>query len=156
MPGHRERDPVPSGDAEVRRDVAGHDVERGVGPQLDRVRSGDRRDAPPSLTEPRDREPVVEAQEQLRVHGHDPARAANQSHDPSLRTARRHEVRDVDGPGLRLVLRLQHEGVLQIPASGRLDPTSLYTHRYPLEQLGTALNATKDRPDGFMKALVIT
>lgn len=35
-----------------------------------------------------------------------------------------------------------------------LDPTSLYTHVFPLEQLGDALNATRDRPDGFMKALV--
>ncbi|MFC7538017.1 zinc-binding dehydrogenase [Sphingomonas sp. GCM10030256] len=40
-------------------------------------------------------------------------------------------------------------------ASGRLDPSSLYTHRYPLERLGEALDATRDRPDGFLKALVI-
>ena len=40
-------------------------------------------------------------------------------------------------------------------ASGRLDPTSLYTHTYPLERLGEALDATRDRPDGFLKALVI-
>lgn len=39
-------------------------------------------------------------------------------------------------------------------ASGRLDPSPLYTHSYPLEALGTALDATRDRPDGFMKALV--
>jgi threonine dehydrogenase-like Zn-dependent dehydrogenase len=39
-------------------------------------------------------------------------------------------------------------------AAGRLDPTLLYTHTYPLEQLGDALNATRDRPDGFLKALV--
>jgi len=39
-------------------------------------------------------------------------------------------------------------------ASGRLDPTSLYTHSYPLERLDEALNATRDRPDGFLKALV--
>ena len=39
-------------------------------------------------------------------------------------------------------------------ASGRLDPTPLYTHRYPLERLGDALDATRDRPDGFLKALV--
>jgi threonine dehydrogenase-like Zn-dependent dehydrogenase len=38
---------------------------------------------------------------------------------------------------------------------GRLDPTPLYTHTYPLEQLDTALNATRDRPDGFLKALVV-
>jgi threonine dehydrogenase-like Zn-dependent dehydrogenase len=39
-------------------------------------------------------------------------------------------------------------------ASGRLDPTSLYTHVYPLDRLDEALNATRDRPDGFLKALV--
>lgn len=39
-------------------------------------------------------------------------------------------------------------------ATGRLDPGSLYTHRFPLERLDEALNATRDRPDGFMKALV--
>jgi threonine dehydrogenase-like Zn-dependent dehydrogenase len=40
-------------------------------------------------------------------------------------------------------------------ASGRLDPSPLYTHRYPLERLGDALNDTRDRPDGFLKALVV-
>ncbi|MXQ11433.1 MDR/zinc-dependent alcohol dehydrogenase-like family protein [Microvirga makkahensis] len=39
-------------------------------------------------------------------------------------------------------------------ALGRLDPRSLYTHSYPLERLDEALNATRDRPDGFLKALV--
>ena len=39
-------------------------------------------------------------------------------------------------------------------ASGRLDPAPLYTHRYPLERLGEALDATRDKPDGFVKALV--
>ncbi len=38
--------------------------------------------------------------------------------------------------------------------SGRLDPSPLYTHRYPLEALGEALDATRDRPEGFLKALV--
>ena len=38
--------------------------------------------------------------------------------------------------------------------SGRLDPRPLYTHRYPLERLGEALDATRDRPDGFLKAIV--
>jgi threonine dehydrogenase-like Zn-dependent dehydrogenase len=40
-------------------------------------------------------------------------------------------------------------------ASGRLDPQSLYTHRFPLDQLDKALDATRDRPDEFLKALVI-
>lgn len=37
---------------------------------------------------------------------------------------------------------------------GHLDPTPLYTHRFPLERLGAALDATRDRPEGFLKALV--
>ncbi|RAK52435.1 L-iditol 2-dehydrogenase [Phenylobacterium deserti] len=40
-------------------------------------------------------------------------------------------------------------------ASGRLDPAPLYTHTYRLDQLDEALNATRDRPDGFLKALVV-
>jgi threonine dehydrogenase-like Zn-dependent dehydrogenase len=40
-------------------------------------------------------------------------------------------------------------------ASGRLDPRPLYTHTFPLDRLDEALNATRDRPDGFLKALVI-
>src|SRR5918993_1554154 len=39
-------------------------------------------------------------------------------------------------------------------ASGRIDPASLYTHTFPLDRLDDALNATRDRPDGFLKALV--
>ena len=38
---------------------------------------------------------------------------------------------------------------------GRLDPSSLYTHRYPLAQLDRALNDTRDRPGNFIKALVV-
>jgi threonine dehydrogenase-like Zn-dependent dehydrogenase len=38
--------------------------------------------------------------------------------------------------------------------SGRLDPSPLYTHIYPLDRLDEALDATRDRPDGFLKALV--
>lgn len=37
---------------------------------------------------------------------------------------------------------------------GRIDPQPLYTHIYPLERLDDALNSTRDRPDGFLKALV--
>ena len=39
-------------------------------------------------------------------------------------------------------------------ASGWLDPTPLYTHAFPLDRLGDALDATRDKPDGFVKALV--
>jgi len=38
--------------------------------------------------------------------------------------------------------------------AGELDPEPLYTHSFPLARLDEALNATRDRPDGFMKALV--
>jgi threonine dehydrogenase-like Zn-dependent dehydrogenase len=37
---------------------------------------------------------------------------------------------------------------------GQLNPSPLYTHSFQLEQLGTALDMTRDRPDGFLKALV--
>jgi threonine dehydrogenase-like Zn-dependent dehydrogenase len=40
--------------------------------------------------------------------------------------------------------------------SGVLDPEPLYTHRLPLDRLGEALELTRTRPDGFLKALVTT
>ena len=43
---------------------------------------------------------------------------------------------------------------IEAVVAGRLDPSPLYTHRFPLEKLGDALDATRDRPDGFLKALV--
>jgi 2-desacetyl-2-hydroxyethyl bacteriochlorophyllide A dehydrogenase len=45
---------------------------------------------------------------------------------------------------------------VDLVASGRLDPAPLYTHTYPLDRLGDALDATRDRPDGFLKALITT
>lgn len=48
--------------------------------------------------------------------------------------------------GIRNAVRLMQEGVL--------DPEPLYTHRLPLDRLGEALELTRTRPDGFMKALV--
>lgn len=39
-------------------------------------------------------------------------------------------------------------------ASGHLDIEPLLSHTYPLDRLGEALDATRDRPDGFLKALV--
>jgi threonine dehydrogenase-like Zn-dependent dehydrogenase len=38
--------------------------------------------------------------------------------------------------------------------AGVLDPAPLYTHEYPLDRLDAAMDAMRDRPDGFLKALV--
>jgi threonine dehydrogenase-like Zn-dependent dehydrogenase len=43
---------------------------------------------------------------------------------------------------------------VDLVAGGAIDPTPLYTHRYPLGQLADALRATAERPEGFLKALV--
>jgi threonine dehydrogenase-like Zn-dependent dehydrogenase len=39
-------------------------------------------------------------------------------------------------------------------AQGILDPTFLYTHTLPFDQLAHGFELTRNRPDGFMKALV--
>jgi threonine dehydrogenase-like Zn-dependent dehydrogenase len=39
---------------------------------------------------------------------------------------------------------------------GVLDPTPLYTHIFPLDELARAFEAMRTRPDGFLKALVCT
>lgn len=39
--------------------------------------------------------------------------------------------------------------------SGLIDPAQLITHRYTLDRLDEALNATRDRPGAFVKAVVI-
>jgi threonine dehydrogenase-like Zn-dependent dehydrogenase len=39
--------------------------------------------------------------------------------------------------------------------AGLIDPKLLITHRYPLERLDEALNATRDRPGNFVKAIVV-
>jgi threonine dehydrogenase-like Zn-dependent dehydrogenase len=49
-------------------------------------------------------------------------------------------------------MRLAVEAV----AGGRLDTTPLLTHRFPLEKIADAFEAVRTRPDGFMKALVVT
>jgi threonine dehydrogenase-like Zn-dependent dehydrogenase len=36
---------------------------------------------------------------------------------------------------------------------GRLDPTSLLTHRFGLDELGEAYRASCQRPEGFVKAV---
>ena len=43
---------------------------------------------------------------------------------------------------------------VEAAAAGRLDPGPLVTHRFPLERLGEALDATRDKPDGFVKAWI--
>ena len=43
---------------------------------------------------------------------------------------------------------------VDLVAAGVLDPTPLFTHRFPLDRLGEALELTRRRPDGFLKALV--
>jgi threonine dehydrogenase-like Zn-dependent dehydrogenase len=40
-------------------------------------------------------------------------------------------------------------------AAGRLDPTPLYTHVFPLDRIEAALTTASVRPEGFMKALVL-
>jgi threonine dehydrogenase-like Zn-dependent dehydrogenase len=39
-------------------------------------------------------------------------------------------------------------------ASGRLDLSPLYTHRYSLDEAGQALHSLEQRPVGFLKALI--
>jgi threonine dehydrogenase-like Zn-dependent dehydrogenase len=45
-------------------------------------------------------------------------------------------------------------GALDLIASGELDPTPLYTHRFALDELGNAFRCLESRPPGFMKALI--
>jgi threonine dehydrogenase-like Zn-dependent dehydrogenase len=39
-------------------------------------------------------------------------------------------------------------------ATGALDPSPLYTHTFRLNELAQALNAMKERPENFLKAVV--
>lgn len=39
--------------------------------------------------------------------------------------------------------------------NGAIDPSPLYTNAFALDELGSALDAARDRPDGFLKALII-
>ncbi|MGZ5091108.1 MAG: MDR/zinc-dependent alcohol dehydrogenase-like family protein [Burkholderiales bacterium] len=45
-------------------------------------------------------------------------------------------------------------GAVELMTAGVLDPAPLYTHRFSLDKLGEALELTRTRPDGFLKALV--
>jgi threonine dehydrogenase-like Zn-dependent dehydrogenase len=54
--------------------------------------------------------------------------------------------------------RVYVEGIREAAAAveeGRLDPGSLYTHRFGLDEVERALETADERPDGFMKALVL-
>jgi threonine dehydrogenase-like Zn-dependent dehydrogenase len=44
---------------------------------------------------------------------------------------------------------------MELAARGAIPVEELLTHSYPLEQLGAALDATRDKPDGFVKAVVV-
>lgn len=45
-------------------------------------------------------------------------------------------------------------GAVGLMCAGAIDPASLVTHRFPLDGLGEALELTRRRPDGFLKAVV--
>jgi len=47
------------------------------------------------------------------------------------------------------------QAAIEAVASGRLDPSPLYRTRFPLEALNEALAATRDKPGGMVKAVVI-
>jgi NADPH:quinone reductase len=54
--------------------------------------------------------------------------------------------------------RVYVEGIREAVAAvedGRLDPEPLYTHRFGLDELEAALETAAERPDGFVKALVL-
>jgi threonine dehydrogenase-like Zn-dependent dehydrogenase len=54
--------------------------------------------------------------------------------------------------------RVYVEGIREAAAAvsdGRLDPSPLYTHRFGLDEVDRALDTAVERPEGFMKALVI-
>ena len=47
------------------------------------------------------------------------------------------------------------QSAVEAVRAGRLDPAPLYSHRFPLSRLDEALTLSEERPDGFMKALVL-
>jgi threonine dehydrogenase-like Zn-dependent dehydrogenase len=53
------------------------------------------------------------------------------------------------------VIREGVRGAIEATRDGSLDPGALYTHRFPLQDLGEALDTMRRRPDGFLKALVL-
>ncbi|MBB1600449.1 zinc-binding dehydrogenase [Variovorax sp. UMC13] len=45
---------------------------------------------------------------------------------------------------------------VDLMSAGVIDPSLLFTHRFPLDRLGEALDLARQRPDGFLKAVVTT
>ena len=43
----------------------------------------------------------------------------------------------------------------RLVGSGALDPRPLYTHTFPLESIGRAFQTMEDKPEGFLKAVVL-
>ena len=54
----------------------------------------------------------------------------------------------------RVYMQGMREAVDAVVA-GRMTPQALITHAFPLDRLDDALDATRDRPEGFMKAVVV-
>lgn len=52
------------------------------------------------------------------------------------------------------IYRRGMERAIDLVARGELDPTPLYTHTFRLGQLDEALQMTRERPEGFVKALI--
>jgi threonine dehydrogenase-like Zn-dependent dehydrogenase len=44
---------------------------------------------------------------------------------------------------------------VELIANGRFDPTPLYTHQFPLEDISAAFRTLSERPHGFLKALIV-
>jgi NADPH:quinone reductase len=53
------------------------------------------------------------------------------------------------------VYRQGMQAAVKLVAAGALDPVPLYTHSYSLDKIEDAFEAAENRPDAFMKALVI-
>jgi 2-desacetyl-2-hydroxyethyl bacteriochlorophyllide A dehydrogenase len=54
----------------------------------------------------------------------------------------------------RRVYRSGMQAAIDAVAAGALDPSPLYTHQVPLDELPRAMELLRLRPDGFLKALV--
>jgi threonine dehydrogenase-like Zn-dependent dehydrogenase len=47
------------------------------------------------------------------------------------------------------------QSAIELVCRGQLDPWPLFTHQFPLEEMGAAFRSLADRPEGFLKALVV-